>query len=1085
MISIAFPLKKLRRSSKYLLLGTVLLAVLLTVHHEMTAVKVRSDGSGMNSDVDSSTWRKAFFKERIRRYHQHDSVEDSTAWSFNYTLKTWKPEYVGQANLHVFEDWCGGTTAGLSKNIHYPLYPHSRTTVQKLAVSPQWTNYGLRIFGYLHPFSDGDYVFAVSSDDNSDFWLSTDESPLNVRLLAWVGKSGTEWTAPGEYEKYASQTSKPVWLSAQKRYFFEVIHKQDEKGTDHVEVAWKLQDHGFRFRVIESTHISLYVNESALTLGEVAHIPQTAASHRYTPIKEHGTVADMLREDPRDTIYQMTLMNSKYLHGVLPDCTYKPSYVMKNHPLQRYQGVQLIHLSYIYPNDYTRLTHMETQTSCFYPAGPNWGSRYLRYMRMDHPDAQEKESEGRDFSFQRRKSVLNKEDEFDYEAYQREKETVMHKSLFPDYGDDYDDYANKRRRRLFSLVKETNNMLKNTSDTRLHTKKLQRRRAVPLPQSKSQSKKPVEPLWSGPTEASKHQLDLQQNQTNTETQVKKGEPIKPDAKLRRGKRKKLKSVGSAVKPGHPAMPLDKEQPKANEQPAVPSEQLNAKQHHIQRSRKMNQTQIQRLKDSKLQLLERDAPLPEKLTVAKQQGFKTRDRHLNTTNKDRPILKLNQGDTDDRKHFRDKEIEINMPLQQDRENGKMMEIGQRDRKQSDTKGQEDQAWDKVQNGDLRKRDVKEGEHVFVREEEEDYVDPKDEELSVPPVFDSVINWNQTFDVSHLDLQLHRSDWIDLQCNISGNLLLQSSETLPIINNFMDKLNQKHNGRFTLVRVLHVVKRVDGVRGGRYLLELEVKDEVNDQLLRLTHYIYTLLRYSKNSNTDFNYQESQPHLLLCNPVGFQWNPAATVHIIVPVKNQARWVRLLISEMERVFSATQDTNFNLIVTDFSSTDMDVEKALQKSSLPMYRYVRLKGSFQRAFGLQAGVDLIKDKHSIVFLSDLHITFPTFIIDTIRKHTVEGYMAFAPVVMRLDCGATPFDAKGYWEVNGLGMLGIYKSDLDAVGGLNTREYKNRWGGEDWELIDRIFQAGLELDRVYLRNFYHHYHSKRGMWNHQIPDRHR
>lgn len=38
------------------------------------------------------------------------------------------------------------------------------------------------------PCLSGDYVFAVSSDDNSDFWLSTDESPLNVRLLAWVGK---------------------------------------------------------------------------------------------------------------------------------------------------------------------------------------------------------------------------------------------------------------------------------------------------------------------------------------------------------------------------------------------------------------------------------------------------------------------------------------------------------------------------------------------------------------------------------------------------------------------------------------------------------------------------------------------------------------------------------------------------------------------------------------------------------------------------------------------------------------------------------------------------------------------------------
>lgn len=34
----------------------------------------------------------------------------------------------------------------------------------------------------------GEFVFGLSSDDNSEFWLSTDESPLNVQLLAWVGK---------------------------------------------------------------------------------------------------------------------------------------------------------------------------------------------------------------------------------------------------------------------------------------------------------------------------------------------------------------------------------------------------------------------------------------------------------------------------------------------------------------------------------------------------------------------------------------------------------------------------------------------------------------------------------------------------------------------------------------------------------------------------------------------------------------------------------------------------------------------------------------------------------------------------------
>ncbi|XP_041650844.1 beta-1,4-N-acetylgalactosaminyltransferase 3 [Cheilinus undulatus] len=1084
MIAAFFPLKKLRRNGRYLLFGAILLVGVFAVYHELVAAKAWSSDTGMNVGA-GSCWRRVMFDDRTGKDQQPISADNSAAWRSSFIPQTWKPEYKGQANLHVFEDWCGSSMDDLFKNMHYPLYPHSRTTVKKLAVTPQWTNYGLRIFGYIHPYTEGEFVFALSSDDNSEFWLSTDDSPLNLQLLAWVGKSGKEWTAPGEFEKYASQTSRPVWLSAQRRYFFEVIHKQNDRGTDHVEVAWQLLDHDVRFMVIESHHISLYVDESALLMSDIAHVPQTAASHQRTPTKQHSVAADMLREDQRDALYKVPLMNSKFLQGVLPDCSYKPSYTIKDFPLSRYQGLQFVHMSYIYPNDYTRLSHMETENSCFYHESPYYIKMFgfSRYMRLDRP---ENENTGRDFGFQERKSVQDEENELDIEAYRREKEArpdQIDNALFPDYGDDYDDYVQKRRRKLFSVVvEETNKKLRSSSKTRLQ-----------VPRHQQVAQKQAEPSQRMPTQASDDHLHLQQNGTDLRLEAKVSN-VKPKRKTKQVKKKKVKLVKKSVRQRqtYVTTTVDKEQLKAKERPVrVPSDQLHPKKPQIQKTRKMNNTHIQKIKDVKLQSVKRDVPLLEipKLNEQWKNEMKNGAVELSpaptkrstTFKRDNPLVKPNQRDTDSRKHLRDKEIEMNMPLQQDFDNNphrpKMIMRGKSDTRRSDTQGREDQVGeeDEVQN----RKEAMDGERDSLWGLEEDFEGADDEDLTPAPVFDPEVNWNQTFQVRHLDLQAQRSDWIDLNCNISGNLLLPASEALSMVEAFMEQLNIKHHGQFTLVRVVNVVKRVDGVQGSRYLLELELKD-VNGHLLRLSHYIYALIRRSREYRDDFNFHQSKPQVVLCNPVGFRWNPTATVHFIVPVKNQARWVQQLIYDMEQLFSETGDINFNLIIADYNSTDMDVRSALQKSKLIRYQYVKLSGNFERSAGLQAGIDLIDDDHSIVFLCDLHIYFPPSIIDTIRKHCIEGYMAFAPIVMRLDCGSTPSEARGYWEVNGFGLLGIYKSDLDAIGGMNTKEFTNRWGGEDWELLDRILQGGLEVERIYLRNFFHHFHSKRGMWNRQM-----
>uniref|UniRef100_A0A671KDT7 Beta-1,4-N-acetylgalactosaminyltransferase n=1 Tax=Sinocyclocheilus anshuiensis TaxID=1608454 RepID=A0A671KDT7_9TELE len=672
------------------------------------------------------------------------------------------------ANLHVFEDWCGTSIAQLWKNLHFPLYPHNRTTVKKLAVSPSWTNYGLRIFGYIHPYTDGDFLFAVASDDNSEFWLSDDENPDNLKLRAYVGKTGREWTAPGEYGKYASQISDLIPLQKNNKYFFELIHKQNDKGTDHVEVAVSVFTEG----VCVPNCVCVRTDESSLKAADVSHIPQTIASH-VTPLQRssqtppHGV--DMLRPDPRDSFHQVPLLDRARLQGVLPDCIYNPSYSIKGYPLMRYQGLQFVHLTYVYPNDYTRLTHMENDNKCFYRGNPYY----------------------------------------------------------------------------------------------------------------------LESRWG---------------------------------------------------------------------------------------------------------------------------------HVNDVRKE-------------------KEIQDNAMHIEEVEDG----------------GDEDDAW--VSQGD------------------EDY------DLTNRVVYDVEVKWCQTFQAKPLDLHALRSDWIDLKCNVSGNLLLEESEALSVVEALMKKLNKKYPRQFSLERIVNIEKKPDYNRGSRYLLELELL-EASGRHLRLVQYIYVKRTEDWGSHKKQNAQGEE--LKLCNPYSFYWNPTATVHFIIPVKNQARWVQQFISDMEEIYRTTGDQNFNVIITDYESTDMNIEQALQNSYLPRYQYLRLSGNFERSAGLQAGIDLITDDHSIVFLCDLHIHFPPGFIDTVRKHCVERHMAFAPIVMRLNCGATPLEPDGYWEVNGFGLLGIYKSDLDSIGGMNTKEFTDRWGGEDWELLDRILQGGLEVERLYLRNFFHHFHSKRGMWNRQM-----
>ncbi|XP_058501779.1 N-acetyl-beta-glucosaminyl-glycoprotein 4-beta-N-acetylgalactosaminyltransferase 1 [Solea solea] len=1237
-----FPVKKIRKQFKLLLLLVLLTsAVWFTYLHinQGKTIKLHfnygKDGERQTEGTDAS--RKRDTRSSAGHHKSEDtsdSREDEAAddepitgraigrghthirkfLSQRHKKLPWKPEYKGKANLHVFEDWCGSSIAQLRKNLHFPLYPQTRTTIKKLAVAPKWKNYGLRIFGFLHPYRDGDFQFSVSSDDNSELWLSLDENPLNARLLVYVGQLGTEWTAPGEFSKFRSQSSKSVHLISSRRYYFEILHKQDDKGSDHVEVGWRPFLPGLKYEVIDSAYISLYTDESTLKMNSVDHIPQTLASHIRLPEEsqpqgleensnmQHG--ADMLKPDPRDTFYSTPMIDPSHLENVLPACLYSPTYVVKDFPIARYQGLQFVYLSFVYPNDFTRLTHMERENKCFYRESPIYLEKFgfYKYMKMDE------EEDDRPFVFPNPSDFLEEEEVVDVEdeveivgtvspkkpsrpsqishtsnpshhhsksgptpasregegeegavnsiTLRRERRHFFHRDgqiigrdLDRDWGRDHTRESLRQDPRK-RLDKTQPRLLESYTDTVVQGRSLSWIRTDPVEQGLGQKEGGTDGVGGGGGGGEKGAVTL---------------PKLSKSSLLFTQKSSLSALTSRAKQiisnsAHSNNPYDNSNRpagnKKDENKIYITRPRPAKQREREREREREQRRERREerlyrhprevfpgvflyqtgKTTRLVNLGAKGHTLGKATAGKnpvsvshlwpypptKDGKTSHNGSIKMTTRSKELQDLKSAATADLSsketlshHHTTAAVAMTLNSTENAPHGesrvtsylRLSEI-------TESQQQPDPDPNPVEPDQDTNHSNPEPEP-----EEGEMSDYSYEEAEARPGWaEESINWQRTFSVNPMDFELLRSDWNDLHCNVSGNLQLAESEVVDVLAQYMEKLNERNGGIYTLLRIINVEKRRDSARGNRYLVELELMER-GRSVVRLSEYIYLLLHRGRQGDeslentdsapasapasapsTDTSSLTTPPHPpstkspvrpgvtpwstafakpLLCQPVMLQWRRDVMVHFVVPVKNQARWVQQFISDMENLHRQTKDNNFSIIIVDFESEDMDVEQALRESSVPRYEYLRREGNFERSAGLQMGVDTIEDNHSIVFLCDLHIHFPHNFLESIRKHCVEGRLAFAPIVMRLGCGSSPQEPDGYWEVNGFGLFGIYKSDFDKIGGMNTEEYKDRWGGEDWELLDRVLQNGLEVERLRLRNFFHYFHSKRGMWNAQ------
>uniref|UniRef100_A0A8B9J7R6 Hexosyltransferase n=1 Tax=Astyanax mexicanus TaxID=7994 RepID=A0A8B9J7R6_ASTMX len=1111
-----FPLKKIRKQFKLLLLLVLLtFAVWFTYLHinQGKAIKLHfnygKDGERQAEGTDASRKRDSRSSDGHRKSddtsdsREEDAAEDelradgtnsrdqSEIWKFlsqRHKKLPWKPE-----------------VRQVPTNFHSPL--PTRTIVKKLAVAPKWKNYGLRIFGYIHPYKDGNNFPTLHTLSHTHSYKQNLQS---YRLLTPLG---SEWTAPGEFTKFRSQTSK----------------------------SWRPFLPGLKYEVIDSAYISLYTDESNLKMNSVDHIPQTLASHSRVPgLAEAGSRhgADMLKPDPRDTFFKTPMIDPSRLENVLPSCLYSPTYVVKDFPIARYQGLQFVYLSFVYPNDFTRLTHMERENKCFYRESPIYLEKFgfYKYMKMDeeeddrpfffpNPDDFLEEEEGVDpedeaevvgtpatkrttrpsqsshtSSPSHRSTEKEEEVELRSPMLRREQRHFLHreesrwKEEGPEDPDGQDEGAEEKESQNENVVhgRSLSWIRKDPEVPRRGTKLS--RSALLFPQKTSlvaltsRAKQILtNSAHAGRSTGRNHGRNDGRNDGNSRpgnnkdrkkednkiyiTRPRSGKEKKNPASrqprevfpgvflYQNGKTTKLVNLSSKPKSNKRVQLLAR--PPLRESKAFPLSSNSSRQGAVHRA------------SSRAALLSHTEKMGGKWAAQDQDDPHPPTRG-STTYRPPPPPTLPSFNSS----------ENALPTEPPR------------------------VTSYLRTSEITESQPQQGEAEPELEEEEGGLSEYSyEEVEPRPGWaEEAINWQRTFSVNSMDFETLRSDWNDLRCNVSGNLQLSESEVVDVLAQYMEKLNERNGGIYTLLRIINVEKRRDSARGNRYLIELELMER-GRSVVRLSEYVYLLLhrgRLEDSLETSDGLTASPPSApqtpsapsstqpratsqwgtvyakpLLCQPVMLQWKRDVMVHFVVPVKNQARWVQQFISDMELLHHETKDENFNIIIVDFQSDDMDIEQALRQSSVPRYDYLRREGNFERSAGLQIGVDTIEDSHSIVFLCDLHIHFPLNILESIRKHCVEGRLAFAPIVMRLGCGSSPLEPDGYWEVNGFGLFGIYKSDFDKIGGMNTEEFKDRWGGEDWELLDRVLQNGLEVERLRLRNFFHYYHSKRGMWNSQ------
>jgi hypothetical protein len=163
-------------------------------------------------------------------------------------------EITGAAKREIFRSPGAGEPNANPPTFANPNYPNTpdETTFLDTFSAPQSANpnvedYLSKMTCYIHPQVTGDYVFFFSSDDHGALYLSTDDSPSNLKLIAqetnwsdplkWTSSGGSSDLTAKRSDQFTGTTwpggvGAPIHLVSGKKYYAVAFDKEGGGGDN-------------------------------------------------------------------------------------------------------------------------------------------------------------------------------------------------------------------------------------------------------------------------------------------------------------------------------------------------------------------------------------------------------------------------------------------------------------------------------------------------------------------------------------------------------------------------------------------------------------------------------------------------------------------------------------------------------------------------------------------------------------------------------------------------------------------------------------------------------------------------------------